>query len=119
VGKWRFFVSTAWNRSSSTSKLGRWRDGGAYARFGLGVDGKALISEELVNKFEIEGRGGRLLGWGMSQPGDQITVNGGFTMISRSFIIIEQLQENRRRAANPVMAVFLCSVGITHASTRR
>ncbi|WP_313195363.1 hypothetical protein [Shinella zoogloeoides] len=73
------------------NKRGGRRDGGAYARLGLvlGGSGKALVSEELVNKFEIEGGGGRRLSWRMSQPGGQITVNGGFTISKMSFIIIE------------------------------
>lgn len=52
------------------------------------------------------------LGFGgeISEPGAQVVVNGCFTSISKSFIIFEQLQENRPRVASPLTAVFLCSI---------
>ncbi|MBO0127140.1 hypothetical protein [Agrobacterium sp. OT33] len=40
------------------NKLGGLRDGGTYTRIVfIRIERKALVSEELVNKFESEGRG--------------------------------------------------------------
>ncbi|MFD1328738.1 hypothetical protein [Mycoplana ramosa] len=47
-------------------------------------------------------------GEGISEPGAQLAVNGGFTMSVMSFNILEHLDEKPPEGANPLMAVFLC-----------
>jgi hypothetical protein len=46
-------------RNHVLNKLGGLRDGGTYVRLSVfvGIERKALLSEELVNKFESEGWG--------------------------------------------------------------
>ncbi|RWX18293.1 hypothetical protein EHI42_08755 [Rhizobium hidalgonense] len=80
----------------------RGQGGGGLQPIARGSGKFAYAAWRFVNIFDWVGRVRLGVGWVISEPGAQLTVNGGFTISMASFNILEHLDEKPPEGCEPV-----------------